>query len=232
VAFVGAVTFLSVSALGVALAGPTGETPTTVPRSGLAVKGVGVALIVAALLIAPALSVVAGRFMRRRKGRLTWWQRIALILFPVVVLAGALTYLVTMVRIPDLDALRAAIPQYQAVNGAPVGDAYLQGRVVVIQQYGEDLHHIFTDLPEDLKAYVPEEVGTVIAVACYEDVRGYQHSIARTTKICNSSSCDVRVIDWTLPAVLVEQDFSTYGCADRLDGAMLEYLLSLPRRVG
>lgn len=231
-AFLGVVTFLSVSAAGTTLVGATGETPTTVvPRSGLAVKGAGVALVVAAGLVAPALSIVAGRVIRKRKGRLTWWQRIALILFPMAVLAGALTYLVTMVRIPDLDALRAAIPQYQAVEGSPIGDAYLRGRVVVIGQYGETLPALFTRLPEDLQAFVPEEVGTVVTLACYEDVRGYQHSIGQTTKICNSSSCRLRVIDWALPAVLVERDFSTgNGCAHSLDGPMLEYLLSLPRR--
>ncbi|MFH1331385.1 MAG: hypothetical protein ABIJ48_12135 [Actinomycetota bacterium] len=225
-----AVAFLVVAVVRAAVTSGAGDEPTTVARTGAVGKAIAVAVVFTAFLIVPGVAIaVAGR-VRKEKGRLRWWQRLALLLLPLLVLAGALAYLATMVRIPDLEALWAAIPQYRAVGDVVPGDAYLRGRAVIVQEHGDDLHDLFGDLPEELTAYTPEEVSTVVVVDCAADVRGHLVSVVETKKICDSSSCDLRVIDWTLPAVVATRSFDWYGCAEGLEDDMLGYLLSLPRR--
>jgi hypothetical protein len=165
----------------------------------------------------------------RRERRLKRWQIILLFAAPLAVMIG-IGILINILQMPSKTAFDNEIPSYKVVKNSPSGEAYLRGKVVVIDKNVDRLHDIYYDLPKELKAASPEEVGTVAVVNCTGVVRVYQVFGNQRKPIYDSSSCDVELIDWKIPALLTTKNITELGSSpELLWNDVLDYLLSLPR---
>jgi hypothetical protein len=132
------------------------------------------------------------------------------------------------------------LSEYASIRGLEreqAAEAYIRGKIVAVNRSENQIDDIYFDLPQELRAAQPEEVGTVVwlewgadRIGMYTDGAGaYAHT------------CKVTIIDMSIPAIIAERDFrgsrppetksgsgSRYGSkpTDKIVG----YLKGLPRK--
>ncbi len=164
-----------------------------------------------------------------RKVRLRWWHHALLLLLPIAVTIG---YAVGVYRdqLAVLAPFEPYLEQYIAVSDSQPGPPYIRGRVITVSTRGDELDLLYFDLPEELRARQPEEVQTVIWLDCTSATRVHR-SIGTDTV---SYTCDVTIIDYTIPAVIARQSFDKEsgeaGYRDVLYPEIARFLAGLPRR--
>jgi hypothetical protein len=80
----------------------------------------------------------------------------------------------------------------------------INGKVITIDKIKNEIDDTFFDLPTELKASKPEEVGTVVWVSCSEHIAGTYVSGSKAWV----QSCEVTVIDKSTGSVIGKQTFS------------------------
>ncbi|HEX2909387.1 MAG TPA: HEAT repeat domain-containing protein [Chloroflexia bacterium] len=140
---------------------------------------------------------------------------------------------------PFNNHLEAFLPDFPEEPGA---EAYLRGKVVVVDKTAASLDQTFFDLPDDLRAANPAEVGTIVQIvwekceitsyksSCQGYSSGYRHT-GKLSIIDRSKGQIVGKATFTgyepLPAPISR---STTRSGGRPYDDVKKYLLGLPRR--
>jgi hypothetical protein len=83
----------------------------------------------------------------------------------------------------------------------------ITGKAITIDKIKNEIDDTFFDLPTELQASKPEEVGTVVWVSCNEHIAGTYTSGSKAWV----QSCDVTVIDKSTASVVGKRIFSSGG---------------------
>ncbi len=116
---------------------------------------------------------------------------------------------------------------------SPTGSPYIRGKVIPVQVRDNTLDILYFDLPKDLRAGSPEEVGTVVWLYCVYSTQKIEFA-AGAKRETNNYTCDVAVIDFQEQTMVAKQSFQKVaggqGIPDVLYPDIIEYLSGLPRR--
>jgi hypothetical protein len=128
-----------------------------------------------------------------------------------------------------------SIPNQQAIS--PFTESYLTGKVITVDINKNEIDQIYFDLPEDLVAKTPEEVGTIIwlnwgevLVGRYTDGAGGYRIICEVTIIdkANSEIIDKETLSGSDPISVKEGSGNRYG--SKPTSEVIDYISTLPRK--
>jgi hypothetical protein len=131
------------------------------------------------------------------------------------------------------------LPEYTAITRTQVGDPYLKGKIIAIDKNRNIIDKLYYDLSEELRANTPEEVGTIVWLQCDENVVGYYGSTQTEGSEATYWTCDVTIIDKSIPAILEKRNFAGAPPPSKSAGSgtggkptkeIIDYLVSLPRK--
>jgi hypothetical protein len=117
------------------------------------------------------------------------------------------------------------------------GQAYIRGKVVPVSVGTKSIHMFYLDLPDDLRAINPDEVGTILLLSCATKTAGsYTGGGWALTE-----TCEMKIVDTTIPEVVGTKTFESerpppttnkrYGEEMRVKShTIIKYLMSLPRQ--
>jgi hypothetical protein len=160
----------------------------------------------------------------------------------------------------DLGSLRDHVREYSTVSGLKnpartsphQTEAYLKGKIITVNKKEKRLDDIYFDLPEELRATKPEDVGTIVwlewgkdeagfycdwsDVLCKDGITPPKHDDPATV-----NTCHVTIIDKFIPAIVGEMSFMGSDPPQRKtrsgssSGSMpteeiVAYLQSLPKK--
>jgi hypothetical protein len=123
--------------------------------------------------------------------------------------------------------------------------AYLKGKIIPVNKTENKIDDIYYSLPEGLRATKPEDVGTIVWLDWGEDKVG--HYCSEYIPGCFSSddpaivnTCDVTIIDKSIPAIVVERNFRGSDPPQKTKGGgasgsmpteeIVDYLQNLPKK--
>jgi hypothetical protein len=117
------------------------------------------------------------------------------------------------------------------------GQAYIRGKVIPVSVEGKSIHSLYLDLPDDLRAVNPDEVGTILLLSCTSKTTGIYTGGGMAT----TETCELKIVDATIPEVIGAKTFDSERppstTNNRLSQIMrvkshiiIKYLLSLPRK--
>jgi hypothetical protein len=120
---------------------------------------------------------------------------------------------------------------------------YLRGRVVVISTGEKEVDEdVFFDLPEGLRATAPDEVGTVVLTKWGTKMVGmYTGPNGTSGGVADAQTCQVTVIDRSIPAVVAHRWFQGADPPLYYNGTrtgpkpvkeVVDFLTGLPREAG
>jgi hypothetical protein len=135
------------------------------------------------------------------------------------------------------------IDEYTGLNLAVMSDyssrkPYIKGKIIIIDNQKNKIDHIYYDLPENLRATKPENVGTIVLLEWGEDKIGFYASPRSEAIVI---TCQVTVIDKSIPAIVSKVNFegppppAILKSGESATGAMptqeiVNYLQGLPRK--
>ena len=180
-----------------------------------------------------------------RQKRSTVWHWLLLIGGPLLVIAvaGVLEvsrqnralapfqpYLDEYLYLPGENAGNTVL---QMTFAHPTDSPYIRGKIVPVQVRDNTLDVLYFDLPAELRADSPDEVGTVVWLYC-TSVTQVVRRVGASTSNTVDYSCDVAVIDRSIPAIVATHSFretaGEQGYRDVLYPDIVEYLAGIPRR--
>ena len=174
----------------------------------------------------------AGIMVAMRKKKLRFWQTMLLLGAPLVLLlAFAVGYLKYCES--RLAPFKPHLNEYLAFSMVQQGEPYVRGKVITIDTRRKAVDHLYFDLPQELRATQPEEVGTVVWVNCTSTTTVVRR-VGGSTNNTMEYRCEVSVIDKAASAVVGKQTFEKtsgeQGYEEVLYGDIASYLAGLPRR--
>lgn len=160
----------------------------------------------------------------------------------VFVIVAVIIGVITQQRQASVVApFKSHLSEYASMSGlkpiSPTVSPYIKGKVIVIDIDEKDIDDCFFDLPSDLRAASPEEVGTVIWLDWGEVLIGRYTDGAGGYQI----TCKVTVIDKAKTAIVGEATFKgseppsvKSGSGDRTGDKptddVSDYIKTLPRQ--
>lgn len=128
-----------------------------------------------------------------------------------------------------------AIPNQQTIP--PLAEAYIIGKVITVDIDENEIDHIYFDLPEELIAKSPEEVGTIIWLNWGEVLVGRYTDGAGGYRII----CEVTIIDKEKSTIVDKETFSGSDPLSVKEGSgnrtgskptneIINYISTLPRK--
>ena len=152
-------------------------------------------------LVAIALYTLVLVLTRKRK--LKFWQNALLFLAPIVALVAfaVVRYLVLESR---LDPFQPHLAEYTAAAERGTGEVYRRGKIIPVDRRKDTVDYTFYyQLPRELRAANPEEVGTVVWLDCTASLVGtYTHGGGAYRWYC-----DVTLVDLPQSLILEEKTF-------------------------
>jgi hypothetical protein len=147
------------------------------------------------------------------------------------------------------------IEEYLAIKEEqPTQGKYIKGKMVIIKVFVPDEGHsglqkevdeeVFEAIPAELRATGPEDVGTVVVLRWRSDVVGFYPGRNGGGASACVHTCDVRIIDRSLSAIIANEYFrggsppqEAFGNRHHVYGSkpvkeIADYLVKLPREPG
>ena len=134
-------------------------------------------------------------------------------------------------------------------GGVSSGDPYIAGKVITVDSSDKSIDRIFFDLPKELRASNPEEVGTLILLEWKQRIVGYYTdpknppSEANRNNILDAAfkwSCYITIIDRHNKVIVCKQHFlgseppaikrNSDNCGRKPIREIVKYIESLPRK--
>lgn len=114
---------------------------------------------------------------------------------------------------------------------------YIKGKIILIDKSHNKISNIYYELPEELRATKPEEVGTIVWLKCGRDKVGSYTDGEDATVI----TCQVTVIDKSIPIIVNKTKFKgseppqvkergVSGSGEMPTKDIVDYLRSLPQK--
>jgi len=177
-----------------------------------------------------AVLVVVLVALRKRKLRL--WQTALVIGTPIALLVGfAVGYY--QYRESRLAPFKPYLSEYLSFTSAQQGEPYVRGKVITVDTRRKAVDHLYFDLPQELRATRPDEVGTVVWVEC-TSVTTVVRRTGGSTNNTVDYRCEVTVIDKAASAIVGQQTFEKtsgeQGYQQVLYGDIAGYIARLARR--
>jgi hypothetical protein len=178
------------------------------------------------------LLISAGVMLAVRKRKLRFWQTALLIGAPILLLlAIAVGYLIY--RESVLAPFKPYLNDYLSFSTTQQGEPYIRGKVITVDTRRQAVDHLYFDLPPELRAAQPEEVGTVVWVEC-TSVTTVIRRVGGSTNNTVDYRCEVAVIDKSAAAIVGRETFEKtsgeQGYVEVLYGDIAGYLAGLPRK--
>jgi len=182
------------------------------------------------------------------KGKLSVGCTVALAVLAIVIIVGIVVGITeSRKKSAAIAPFQAHLSEYITISGltsepSPEGQyirgPYIRGKAIIMDTKDNKIDDIFFNLPDDLVAATPEEVGTVVWLKWANVLVGhYTPSGASGYK----RTCEVTLIDMLEKAVINKKTFTgssppssktsggdAYG--SKPTGDVIDYLKSLPRR--
>ena len=172
-----------------------------------------------------------------------WAMRVVaiiVVLYVIVLIIAVISSGVrSLVRPFRLKPFAARLSEYTSIPGLKElsGEAYVIGKVITVNKGENRIDPMYLDLPSDLAASTPEEVGTVIWLEWKEYVVGTYTDGAKGYRI----TCQVTVIDKVKAAIVGRKTFRgsdppkfksghAPGRGSRPYYAIIDYITTLPKR--
>ncbi len=161
-------------------------------------------------MIAIAIFVIVLFLLRDRlrdfsPNKLKRWQSALLFLSPIlaIVIFAVVRYLVVFE--PRFDLFEVHMSEYTSVSNQQPGAWYVHGKVLPIEMRTNTVEvQTYYELPGDLRAISPEDVGTVLWLDCTTGTVGTYTSGGAAKQWV----CDVTLIDLSIPAIIGEKSFT------------------------
>ena len=137
--------------------------------------------------------------------KLKRWQSVLLFLSPIlaVVIFAVVRYLVVFE--PRFDLFEVHMSEYTSVANQQPGAWYVHGKVLPIEMRTNTVEiQTYYELPGNLRATTPEDVGTVLWLDCTTRAVGTYTSGGAARQWF----CDVTLIDLSIPAIIGETSFA------------------------
>jgi len=144
-----------------------------------------------------------------------------------------------LIRHPQVKPFAGHLSAYASLSGLQraADGAYISGKVIAIDKERSKVDSVFFSLPKDLRATMPEEVGTVIWLEWDERIVGTYTDGAKGYQI----TCQVTVIDKDNAAIVASQSFagsrppgtksgSGSRSGSKPTGDIVQFITALPRR--
>lgn len=179
--------------------------------------------------------------LRERALRLSFWQLLGVsIVFTLLFCAGPVV--LWNLAQERMQAEQTApfgpyLQEYLATPGQTQQGAYIRGKVVTVDTFNKKIDPLYFDLPADLRASTPAEVGTIVWMHRQASQVGYYTKGGGA----HQWRCDLKVIDRTTSTLLAEKTFwgsdpprsktdsgDAYGSFP--SGEIIGYLSGLPRK--
>ncbi len=176
--------------------------------------------------------VLTGVLVGLRKRKLRSWQAALLIGAPIVLLlAFAVGYY--LYRESLLAPFKPYLSEYLSFSAVQQGEPYIRGKVITVDTRSKAVDHLYFDLPKELRAAQPDEVGTVIWVEC-TSVTTVIRRVGGSTNNTVEYRCEVAVIDKAASTIVGKQTFEKtageQGYQQVLYGDIAHYIAGLARR--
>jgi len=176
--------------------------------------------------------IFIGVMVALRKRKLRSWQAALLVGAPIVLLlAFAVGYY--LYRESRLAPFKPYLSEYLSFSVAQQGEPYIRGKVITVDTRSKAPDHLYFDLPKELRAAQPEEVGTVVWVEC-TSVTTVVRRVGGSTNNTVDYRCEVAVIDKAASAIVGKQRFEKtageQGYQQVLYGDIARYLAGLARK--
>jgi hypothetical protein len=115
----------------------------------------------------------------------------------------------------------------------PAGSPYIRGKIIPVNVLNNTLDVFYFDLPEELRAENPDEVGSILWLYCVYNTEKVTFA-AGSRKETNNYTCDVAVIDRSEQAIVAQRSFQKtageQGVREILYPDIIQYLTGLPRK--
>jgi hypothetical protein len=145
-----------------------------------------------------------------------------------------------LVRENPLRSIKARMDEYTNISGLHQGSdgAYITGKVLAVDRSRNTTDDLYFQLPNDLRATIPEEVGTVIWVECGSRVVGTYTDGGKAHQI----TCELTIIDMANTTIVGVKSFTggpppgskRSGTGNEVGSRptkeMAEYIMTFPKR--
>ena len=176
--------------------------------------------------------IFVGVMLALRKRKLRFWQY-ALLGGGVIVLLLAFAVGYYLYRESVLAPFKPYLSEYLSFSATQQGEPYIRGKVITVDTRRKAVDHLYFDLPQELRATQPEEVGTVVWVEC-TSVTTVVRRTGGSTNNTVDYRCEVTVIDKAASAIVGQKRFEDtsgeQGYEEVLYGPIASYLAGLPRK--
>jgi len=176
--------------------------------------------------------IFVGVMLALRKRKLRFWQY-ALLGGGVIVLLLAFAVGYYLYRESVLAPFKPYLSEYLSFSATQQGEPYIRGKVITVDTRRKAVDHLYFDLPQELRATQPEEVGTVVWVEC-TSVTTVVRRVGGSTNNTVDYRCEVSVIDKAASAIVGQKRFEDtsgeQGYEEVLYGPIASYLAGLPRK--
>lgn len=182
--------------------------------------------------------------LMRRQKKSTFWHWLLLIGGPLLVIGIASVaeisrqnralspfqqYLDEYLYLPGENAGNTVM---QMSRTSQTGSPHIHDKIIPVNVLQNELDILYFDLPEELRADSPDEVGTVVWLYC-TSVTQVVRRVGVSTRNTVDYTCDVAVIDRSMAAIVAKHSFKETagesGKRDVLYPDIVEYLAALPR---
>jgi hypothetical protein len=184
-----------------------------------------------------ALGVFAAVLLLLRKRKRKVWQSVLLILTPIlaVVIFAVVRYLILQ---SELDPFKSHLAEYLSAAEVQQGEAYIHGKIIPVNVRNQTVDYSFYyELPEELRASSPEEVGTVVWLDCTGSLVGTYTGGGGAYRW----TCETQVVDLSIFRIVGEESFTgsdppktKLGSGDEHGSfpsdQIIAYLVALPRK--
>jgi hypothetical protein len=176
--------------------------------------------------------IFAGIMLALRKRKLRFWQY-ALLGGGVIVLLLAFAVGYYLYRESVLGPFKPYLSEYLSFSATQQGEPYIRGKVITVDTRRQAVDHLYFDLPQELRATQPEEVGTVVWVHC-TSVTTVVRRVGGSTNNTVDYRCEVSVIDKAAAVIVGQRRFEDtsgeQGYEQVLYSPIADYLAGLPRK--
>ena len=172
-------------------------------------------------------------------------KRNAIIFWCVVLAIGAVVGgffgIRSMIRGKQMAPFQAHVQEYLAMAGpaAPTSEGYVKGKVITVDTKDKSIDYLYFDLPEELQAKTPDEVGTVVLLQWGEEQVGHYDS--PTGPGAYKHTCQVILVDKERKAVVGGRRFvgsdppqrkksSESGYGSKPTSEIVTFLRTVPRK--
>jgi hypothetical protein len=91
----------------------------------------------------------------------------------------------------------------RSMNNPNLMEPYIKGKIITVNKKESRIDDIYFDLPKELRAFKPKDVGTILWLKCEEDEVGfYTNGEEATVNICQ-----VTIIDKSTPTIVARTSF-------------------------